>query len=196
MSSHAEDQQINWGKLLSVVRKEVRKLNMHTHWACDDVVSQACLEMLRLYQRGEIAGHVMNRAKYCVLDAFRHVTHCRTKYVKNMEVPMPAAELVPSTTPSEPPVDKLAYAIVELQKIRLLPRYGEVLVNLFNGDSRPVACRKVFKNIKDNTVRVHLYNIHCQIKQKDYPGGVLNAIDESKLSAEIQAALRRIRMEE
>lgn len=196
MSRRAENQQINWDKLLSVVRKEVRKLNMHTHWACDDVVSQACLEMLRLYRRGEIAGHVMNRAKYCVLDAFRHVTHCRTKYVKNMEVPMPAAELVPSATPSESHAEKLAYAVVELQKIRISPRYGEVLVNMLNGDSRQVACRKVYKNAKKATLRVHLYNIRCQIKQKDSPNGVLNSIDESKLSAEIQAALRRIRMEE
>lgn len=195
MSKYDEVRPLNGEEILEAVHKEAYRRGLRSHHAFDDIVSQSCIEMLRRYRRGETVGHAMNCVKYAVLSAYRHVTHCRTKYVKNLEVPLPSPELVPSATSSEISAEKLAYAVIELQKTCISPRYGEVLVNILNGDPRIVACRKVFKNAKDSTLKVHLRNIRCQIKQKNSPYGVLNTIDESKLSAEIQDALRRIRME-
>lgn len=195
MSKYTEVRPLSGEEILSVVRGKACQLGLLGHYAFDDVVSQACLEMLRYNQRGESVGHMMNRAKYCVLDAYRHITRSRSQYKKKLTRWLPYPELVVASTPMEPDAVKLAYAVVELQKIRLSRKYGDVLVNLLNGDPRDVACLKVFEGIKTSTVNTHYYNIRCQIKQKNSPYGVLNSIDESKLSAEIQDAIRRIRME-
>lgn len=195
MSKYTEVRPLTGEEILSVVRGKACQLGLLGHYAFDDVVSQACLEMLRYNQRGESVGHVMNRAKFCVLDAYRHITRSRSQFKKKLTRWLPYPELVVASTPMEPDVVKLAYAVVELQKICLSRKYGDVLVNLLNGDPRDVACLKVFKGIKMSTVNTHYYNIRCQIKQKNSPYGVLNAIDEAKLSSEIQDALRRIRME-
>lgn len=195
MSKYTEVRPLTGEEILSVVRGKACQLGLLGHYAFDDVVSQACLEMLRYNQRGESVGHVMNRAKFCVLDAYRHITRSRSQYKKRLTRWLPYPELVVAPTTKETDAVKFAYAVVELQKIRLSRKYGDILVNLLNGDPRDVACLKVFKGIKMSTVNTHYYNIRCQIKQKNSPYGVLNAIDESKLSAEIQDALRRIRME-